>query len=297
MTALRFHTLDVFTDRPFGGNPLAVVLGGDGLSGAQMQRIAREFNLSETVFLLEATRSDAMSRVRIFTPFEELPFAGHPIVGTACLLALIGLVPPGSVVDFGLEAGIGCVPLHVDHREEIPYAELTTAVMPSFVGEPPASAYLADLLGLQPEDLAFGSEAPRVASCGMPVLLAPLRAPELLAGIEVDHARLPSMLKAAGARNLYIYARGYEGELKARMFMPGIGEDPATGAAAAALAGRLASESAQADGRLRWTIQQGVEMGRPSDIRASADKVGGAVTAVRVGGRAVRVMEGVLHAS
>lgn len=294
---LRFHTLDVFTQTPYGGNPLAVVLGGDELSSAQMQRIAREFNLSETVFLLAATHPEAMSRVRIFTPYEELPFAGHPIVGTACLLAIIGVVPPGNELRFGLEAGVGVVPLRVDHARELPYAELTTAVLPSFEGRAPSANALAALLGLQVGDIGHGSEQARVASCGMPVLLVPLRAPELLAGIEVDFARLPALLREAGAKNVYVYARGYEGEIRARMFMPGIGEDPATGAAAAALAGRLASESPEAEGTLRWKILQGVEMGRPSELYGSADKVAGAVTAVRVGGHAVRLMEGVLHAS
>lgn len=296
MNPLRFHTLDVFTDAPYGGNPLAVVLGAEALTTAQMQRIAREFNLSETVFLLEATRGGAMSRVRIFTPHEELPFAGHPIVGTACLLAMIGLVPPGNELCFALEAGIGLVPVRVDHHEELPYAELTTAVLPSFEGQAPETEPLAAVLGLQAQDLGFGAEGPRVASCGMPVLLVPLRAPELLAGVEVDFARLPALLRAAGAKNVYLYARGYEGELRTRMFMPGIGEDPATGAAAAALAGRLASEAAQTEGTLRWKIAQGVEMGRPSEIHISADKTLGAVCAVRVGGYAVRVMEGMLHA-
>lgn len=294
---LRFHTLDVFTELPYGGNPLAVVLGGDELSGPQMQRIAREFNLSETVFLLPANHSEAMSRVRIFTPYEELPFAGHPIVGTACLLAVIGVVPPGNELRFGLEAGVGLVPVRVDHARELPYAELTTAMLPSFDGQAPPTSELAALLGLQPGDIGCGQEAPRVASCGMPVLLVPLRVPELLAGIETDFARLPVLLNRAGARNVYAYARGYDGELRARMFMPGIGEDPATGAAAAALAGRLASESLQADGTLRWKILQGVEMGRPSELYVSADKAAGAVIAVRVGGHAVRLMEGVLHAS
>lgn len=296
MTPLRFHTLDVFTDTPYGGNPLAVVLGGDALDTVQMQRIAREFNLSETVFLLDATRSDAMSRLRIFTPQEELPFAGHPIVGTGCLLAMIGLVPPGNEFRFALEAGIGLVPMRVDHREELPYAELSTAVLPSFEGQPPDQAELATALGLHAQDLGFDSEAPQIASCGMPVLLVPIRAPELLAGVDVDFARLPTLLRAAGAKNVYVYARGYEGEIRARMFMPGIGEDPATGAAAAALAGRLASESAQAEGTLRWTILQGAEMGRPSEIHASADKSAGTVRTVRIGGHAVRVMEGLLHA-
>lgn len=293
---LRYHILDVFTDTPFGGNPLAVVLGADALQGAQMQRIAREFNLSETVFILPATDTESMSRLRIFTPFEELPFAGHPMVGAGCLLAQLGLVPAGSELSFAFEVGIGAVPMVARHADSLPYAELTVTRPPRFDGQAPDDDVLAAALRLRTEDLGYGDERPRVASCGLPTLLVPLRSPEAMAGIDVDVSALAALLAGTGARNLYVYARGYEGELRARMFMPGLGEDPATGSAAAALAGRLASESQDGEGTLEWTVLQGVEMGRPSRIRIAADRRGGQVSAVRVGGTSVRIMEGMLHA-
>lgn len=292
---LRFHTLDVFTRQAFGGNPLAVVLGGDELDAAQMQRIAREFGLSDTVFVLAATQPGALSRLRIFTPFEELPFAGHPIVGAACALATIGVLPRGDEVQIALEAGIGLVPVCVRHTPDVPYAELSLTRPPAFASAPPDTDIGASL-GLDAGDIGCGAERPRVASCGLPTLLVPLRAPEQLAGIEPDPARLAATLTGSGARNLYAYARGYEGELRARMFMPGLGEDPATGSAAAALAARLADDSALPDGRLDWKIVQGLEMGRRSELFVSAERAGGRVGAVRVGGHALRIMEGVLHA-
>lgn len=293
--ALRFHTLDVFTDQPYGGNPLAVVFGGDALETAQMQRVAREFNLSETVFVLPPTQAGALHRLRIFTPAVELPFAGHPTVGTACLLAELGLAPKGAEAAFALEEGLGLVPIHVRRTPGEPiYAELTTARLPEY-GPAVDAAAIAGFSGLDPADLASGAEQPRSASCGMPFVLVPLRAPELLAAIDFDAAAARRALAGAWARQLYFYARGYEGELRARMFAPdmGIAEDPATGAAAAALAGALGSEAA-ADGRHEWVIHQGVEMGRPSRLYASAERAGGAVTAVRVGGHSVPMSDGTL---
>lgn len=294
---LRFHTLDVFTETTFGGNPLAVVLGGETLDGAQMQLIAREFNLSETVFVLPSTRKDCLHRVRIFTPTKELPFAGHPTVGTACLLADLRLAPQGTAVSFALEEGVGPVPVRVcRNREDQLYAELTTAKLPEYGPPPPDRAALAQALGLSPEDIGGGDELPRSASCGMPFLLVPLRAPELLAAIDVDAVRLRTLLENYWAHEVYVYARGYEGELRARMFAPGLGipEDPATGGAAVALAGALGME-ATGDGRHEWLIHQGVEMGRPSQLHISVDREQGRVTAVRVGGYAVAVSEGLLR--
>lgn len=295
MHELRFLTFDVFTDQAFGGNPLAVVFGGDGLAEAQMQRIAREFNLSETVFILQGSLPEATLRVRIFTPTEELPFAGHPIVGAACALVQMGMVPPDSRLRIAIETGSGLVPVEIHALGEAPYAELTTAQLPQFGDRAPHAAAIADVLGLAPRDIGFEHESPRIASCGLPMLLVPLRAPEVLAGIEADRARVGALLADCDARGLYVYARGYEGDLRTRMFHPTIGEDPATGSAAAALAGRLATESNRADGTLVWNIVQGAEMGRPSAIRASADKTQGAVTAVRFGGRAVHIMKGHLN--
>ncbi|WP_028081264.1 PhzF family phenazine biosynthesis protein [Solimonas soli] len=290
---LRFHTLDVFTTEPFGGNPLAVLFGGDALSTAQMQRIAREFNLSETVFVLPPTRSDALHRVRIFTPGRELPFAGHPTVGAAALLAELGLAPKGAEVPFMLEEGVGPVPVRVRRVPGEPiYAELSVAQLPQY-GEAPDAAAIARVLGLDAADLHSNGEGPRAVSCGLPFVLVPLKAPELLAAVDFDAAAARALLAGGWAQQFYIYARGYEGELRARMFAPdlGIPEDPATGSAAAALAGALGSE-ASGDGTLQWLIHQGVEMGRPSLLHASAERSGGRLTAVRVGGHSVLMTDG-----
>lgn len=296
--SLRFHTLDVFTQSAYGGNPLAVVLGGDQLQTAQMQRIAREFNLSETVFVLAPTQSEALHRLRIFTPFKELPFAGHPTIGAATLLAELGLTPKGADIRFTLEEGVGLVPVLVRMTPgEASYAELSTAQPPQFAPGPDA-ATLAPLLGLDSQDLAGtsadgGREQPRIASCGNPFILVPLRSPELLAAIDFDPSGARKALAGAAARALYVYARGYEGELRTRMFAPelGVPEDPATGSAAVALGAALAAE-ASADGLYEWRIHQGLEMGRPSLLHVAAERSAGQVTAVRVGGHSVRIAEG-----
>lgn len=293
---LAFHTLDVFTKLRFGGNALAVVLDADSLDQRRMQHIAREFNLSETVFVQRPTQAGALCSARIFTPERELPFAGHPTIGTACLLAELGLVPPGDEVSFILEEGIGPVAVRV-RRGDVPFAEFTAAQLPEFGPPPPSAETLAALLGLETGDIGYRGEQARSASCGMPFILVPLRAPESLAAIALDLSAFRRMLTGAWATQVLVYARGYEGEIRARMFAPllGVTEDPATGAAAAALAGRLASEHPEMAGTLSWTIHQGLEMGRPGTLFAHADKQAGQVVAVRVGGHAVRVSEGLVH--
>ncbi|WP_093288960.1 PhzF family phenazine biosynthesis protein [Solimonas aquatica] len=293
---LRFHTLDVFTSALHGGNPLAVVFGGDGLSKAQQQRVAREFNLSETVFVLPATVPQAAHRLRIYTPARELPFAGHPTVGTACLLAELGLVSGQGEFEFLLEEGVGLVPLRVRLTPGEPaYAELTAAKLPEYGPPAPPAEALAEVLGLDPAVIGTRSEQPRQVSCGLPFVLVPLAAPEQLAAIDFNAQRARELLAGGWAGELYVYAYGYEGELRARMFAPGlgIGEDPATGSAAAALAGALASE-AQQDGELRWELHQGVEMNRPSLLSLRAERRQGHVQSVHVGGYSVRVSEGQL---
>lgn len=291
-----YSLLDVFTEQPYTGNPLAVVLNADALKTAQMQAIAREFNLSETVFLQSPRVNNGLVHARIFTPAKELPFAGHPTVGAACLLSLIGSAPQGEDVSFVIEEGIGPVPVRVRRApDRAAYAELTAAQLPEF-GEAPAETDAAATLGLDPADLGSEGERVRAVSCGMPFVLVPVRSPEVLAGVDLDIAAWRRALSGRWAEQLYVYTRGYEGELRARMFAPamGIPEDPATGAAAAALAGALASDSPVVEGRLHWVIHQGVEMGRPSQLHISAERAGSAVTAVRVGGYAVRVAEGTL---
>ncbi|MES0875229.1 PhzF family phenazine biosynthesis protein [Sinimarinibacterium thermocellulolyticum] len=294
---LAYCILDVFTERPYTGNPLAVVLDADELQTAQMQAIAREFNLSETVFLQSPRAEQALARARIFTPAKELPFAGHPTVGAACLLSLIGKAPQGEDVSFVIEQGVGPVPVRVRRApDRAAYAELTAAQLPEFASEVPDDAVIARILGIDVANLGSNGERVRAVSCGVPFVLVPVRTPEVLAGIDLDVASWRRALAGAWAQALYVYTRGYEGELRARMFAPamGIAEDPATGSAAAALAGALASDSPIVDGRLHWVIHQGVEMGRPSQLHISAERAGAAVTAVRVGGFAVRIAEGTL---
>lgn len=298
---LPYAIFDVFTDQPLSGNPLAVVQNADGLGSARMQAIAREFNLAETVFLQTPTvntgGANALMRVRIFTPMRELPFAGHPTVGTACFLAEQGLAPAGDDQRIVLELGIGPVAVRLRRAQGRPvYAELTAAVAPEYGPTRPTAEAVAAMLGLDAADLVSHGETVRTASCGLPFVLVPLRQPELLSAIDLDATLMQRGLAGQWSQQLYVYARGYEGELRARMFAPdlGIPEDPATGGAAVALAGALAMESPITEGRLDWVIHQGVEMGRPSQLHISADRAGGAVTAVRVGGYAVRVAEGQL---
>ena len=289
---LAFYTLDVFTDTPFAGNPLAVVLDADGLSTAQMQRLASEFNLSETVFVQKATQTGADVRVRIFTPATELPFAGHPTIGTACLLAELGALPP-QAARIVLQENVGLVPVRLQRAGDAPwFGQLTAAKAPETRALDFDAAALPGVLGVDAEAIT----AVRLASCGNPFALVTLRQPEVLQGIDFDASAARRLLAHSWGHALYVVATGYEGEWRARMFAPdlGVSEDPATGSAAVAFAGAMALDALARgeQGELAWTIHQGVEMGRPSLLQASARIADGAVAAVRVGGHAVRVSEG-----
>ncbi len=300
MTQLRFYTLDVFTDRPYTGNPLAVVLEADGVSDAQMQTIAREFNLSETVFVQQASQDAALVKLRIFTPARELPFAGHPTVGAACLLADLMLAQASNEIEFVLEENVGPVPVKVRRGPGIPpFAQLTTARLPEYGAPAPGIGEIAKALGLPENEIIRDKDKPRVASCGVPFLLVPVTDMAALSRVRLDAAACNALLHTCGAGGAFLYTDDTEHEdanIRARMFAPemGIAEDPATGGAAVALAGALAMEHASPDGQLAWLIEQGVEMGRPSLLYTEADKRDGKVTAVRVGGNAVRVSEGSL---
>ncbi len=289
---LPFHTLDVFTDLAFAGNPLAVVLEADGLNSAQMQQLAREFNLSETVFVLKSTRTDADVRVRIFTPVTELPFAGHPTVGTACLLADLGWLPR-EVTRIVLEENVGLVPVRLLQQADQPwFGELTTAKSPELREADFDVGALPAVLGID----AAAITSVRLASCGNPFVVVTVRQPEVLQGIDFDATAARRLLANSWGHAIYIVAKGYEGEWRTRMFAPDLGvtEDPATGSAAVAFAGALALDALARgeQGELAWTLHQGVEMGRPSLLQASASIAEGKVVAVRVGGHAVRVSEG-----
>jgi trans-2,3-dihydro-3-hydroxyanthranilate isomerase len=296
----QFYTADVFTNRQFGGNPLAVLTDARGLSSAAMQQIAREFNLSETVFVLPPDDPTHTRRLRIFTPGAELPFAGHPTVGTAYILAEIGALDlsanPTRIV---FEEGVGPVPVTIQLEEGRPVsAQLTAARLPSTGAPPPPAADLASMLGLELHDIRQDHYAPEaVASGGTPFTIIPLASRTALARAKLRLDLWERLLANSWAPEVYPICFDPElpgSDLRVRMFAPAIGiaEDPATGAAATALGGYLAARAAQRDGTLAWVVEQGFEMCRPSILNVEADKANGKLTAVRVGGQAVLVSEG-----
>jgi trans-2,3-dihydro-3-hydroxyanthranilate isomerase len=306
---LRYVTADVFTGRQFGGNPLAVVLDARGLTADEMLAVTREFNYSESTFVLPAERGGA-ARVRIFTPGGEVPFAGHPTVGTAHVLFATGALAPGAGAEttIVLEEQVGDVAVRVRFDggaeaaptggREPSFAELTAAEAPT-ERDAPESALLAAALGLEPGDLLGGDYAPRMASCGLPFVLVPVRDRGAVARARVRHEAWERALPpGAWTRELMVFAMdGERADVRARVFVPGLSvpEDPATGSANAALGGYLARRTPRLDAALAWTVEQGIEMGRPSLLHVSADKRGGEVAAVRVGGRAVVVSAGTLY--
>jgi trans-2,3-dihydro-3-hydroxyanthranilate isomerase len=294
-SSFEYHVLDVFTEQRLAGNPLAVVMAADALDSERMQSIAREFNLSETVFVLKP-RHGADARVRIFTTSHELPFAGHPTVGSACLLAELGVFKSGEQIDVVLEEEVGPVPVRIRRETgRAAYAQLTTAVLPSFGPALASIVDLAALLGLNPADIETATDQPRGASCGVRFNLVPLRSIAALSRARLQPPLLERLGSASWSSSFYLYCDdAAPGTLRARMYSAdlGIGEDPATGSAAAALCGHLADRSSSLSGTLRWSIRQGVEMQRPSLIEIEADKRSGQISAVRVGGHAVRVASG-----
>ncbi len=300
----QFYTADIFTTRRFGGNPLAVFPEAGGLEGAQMQRIAREFNLSETVFVFPPADPAHTRRLRIFTPGKELAFAGHPTVGAAHVLAEIGAIAlddnPTRIV---FEEGAGPVKVDIGVRDGRPvFAQLSSPQPPEFGPDPPPAAAIAAMLSLRADDLMDSPFTPQAVSCGTPFLFVPVRDRACLKRARLDLARWESVLASFWGPSVFLFTFDAEGEgadLRARMFAPamGIPEDPATGSAAAAIAGYLGTRNRKPSGTLRWVIEQGVEIGRPSILEVEADKAEGRITAVRVGGASVRVSEGVMEVS
>jgi trans-2,3-dihydro-3-hydroxyanthranilate isomerase len=293
----RFATADVFTDRRFGGNPLAVLLDARGLSDEQMAAVTREFNLSETVFVLPPDDPRHTRKLRIFTPARELPFAGHPTVGTAYLLAALGEIPlAGEETAIVFEEGVGPVAVRLLAPGGVPaFAELTAARPPELSPSPAGGAALAAALSLAPEDLGGWAE-PQVVSCGTPFLYLPLRDRAALARARVRIDRWEAL--ASPVSEIYLVTRDPElagSHLRARMLAPEMGiEDPATGAAVTALGGYLGVRES-ADGTYRWLVEQGFEMGRPSLLHLTVERRGGEITEIRVGGAAVAVSEGTIE--
>lgn len=291
---IAFHTLDVFTETPFVGNPLAVVLGADSLTTAQMQTIAREFNLSETIFVMAPRDPAHSAKVRIFFPTAEIPFAGHPTIGCAILLAEAAHRGDFSTT-ITLEEEAGLVPVTVSRQGGRIIAELTAPVLPYPAGGTPDAALLAAALDLGPEDL--GPHAPGVHEGGPRYLYAPLASLAALARARVVEPHWSRLIAAHGVDSAYLYAKGGDCDYRARLFSPtaGVPEDPATGSASAILAAQLLANGAVPDGTTRLTLHQGVEMGRPSILRLTIAAAGGALAAVRIAGSAVRIGEGRLR--
>jgi trans-2,3-dihydro-3-hydroxyanthranilate isomerase len=290
-----FYTLDVFAGQALAGNPLAVVLDTAGLDGARMQAIAREFNLSETVFVAEDQRT-----LRIFTPGRELPFAGHPTIGTAVLL---GLLDPGLTA-LVLREGIGPVPctmrvLGDGHG----HASFVVPSLPERVGDLPDTAILAEGLGLEAADIGLPHHAPAIWSAGNPFRFVPLRDRAAVTRARPNGEAFERAFGSPndGFTNAFVYCAeplDPANRFHARMFAPAVGvpEDPATGSAAASFAGVFVASERPGDGTHDFTIEQGDAMGRPSRIAVSLDVADGSLSQARIGGEAAIVSEGYLRA-
>ncbi|NGQ89801.1 PhzF family phenazine biosynthesis protein [Rhodobacter sp. HX-7-19] len=290
---LEFRTLDVFTARPFTGNPLAVVLGADGLTTAQMQTIAREFNLSETIFVMAPRNAAHRARVRIFFPTAEIPFAGHPTIGCAVLLAGMDAGPGDFEAHLVLEEEAGLVPVTVWRRGGVTEAEFTAPVIPHGT-EGRVHGALADALGLAAGEIGFGAHRPGIWQGGPRFLYVPVASLDVLARAGPMQPHWDAVMAAAGVDSAYLYTPGADCDFRARMFSPtaGIPEDPATGSATAILAAQLMASGALRDGETRFHLRQGVEMGRASDLWMTVEVAAGAIRAVRIRGAAVPLSDG-----
>lgn len=289
----RFVTVDVFTDRRFGGNPLAVVLDAQGLSQAQMQRIAREFNYAETTFVLPPADPAHTAQVRIFTPMSEIPFAGHPNIGTAFVLAREGFADGDTLV---FEEVAGLVPLRLLRDDGAVSGAELTAPQPLQVGRDVAPRDVAACVGLTEADVRTALHAPVVASVGLAFVFAELHGIEALNRAAPDVGTFRRCMPLDAAEGLFLYtADPADAAVRhARMFAPldGILEDPATGSANAALAGLLASLRPEPEGVFSFTVHQGEAMGRPSLLQSVAEKQGGTVRRITVGGGCVSMFRG-----
>jgi trans-2,3-dihydro-3-hydroxyanthranilate isomerase len=295
---MRYFTADIFTTTRFGGNQLAVLPDARGLTDEQMLAITREFNYSESTFVFPPDDPAHTRRVRIFTPGGEVPFAGHPTVGTAFVLAAIGEVSlTGPETRIVLEEKVGPVPVTISAKDGQPtFCQFSVAKLPE-VGPPlPSRADLAACLSIEERDLLDGAWMPQIVSCGLEFAFVPVRDRSVVAKSRIHLETWERHLANTLGQMVMIFAMdaGEKGhDVRARMFAPGfnVPEDPATGSACAALGGYLAARSRR-DGTQRWVVEQGYEMGRPSLIEVEADRSDGKITGVRVGGSSVLVCDG-----
>jgi trans-2,3-dihydro-3-hydroxyanthranilate isomerase len=289
---LRYHTVDVFTRTRFGGNPLAVVLGADGLTAEQMQAVAREFNYSETSFVLRPSDPRHTAEVRIFTPTVEVPFAGHPNVGTAFVLASAGVA--GMRDEFIFEEKAGLVPARIIREgERVKHVQLA-APQPLRIGQAFDAGAVAECLSLTTADVLCDRHPPRVASVGLPFVVVEVANRQAVARAKANKAGFTKVLPGDGADAIYLYCRELDErdgavDFTARMFAPfdNLPEDPATGSATAATCALLASLEGEAS--RRFEVAQGIDMGRPSLIAIEVTP-----EAVLIEGACIPVMSGQL---
>lgn len=295
----RYYICDVFTGTRFAGNPLAVLPDASGLSDQQMQQIATEFGFSESTFVFppEATQT---RKVRIFTPTKEIPFAGHPNIGTAFVLAAAGEFGPiDSATTVVFEELAGLVTVTIERRGDLIWCELAAPERLS-LGKTISPEILATAVSLQPADVLTRAHPPQVASVGLPFVVAELKDLAVLGQARPRTGGFEALESLGVPPDVLLYVKsaiaGFD--IRARMFAPGdrVPEDPATGSANCALAGLLTHLDQNPDGRFSWRIGQGIEMGRPSVLEARTEKRGGEVTGVWIGGTSVLVSEGWVEA-
>ena len=299
----RYAVLDVFTDTALAGNPLAVVFDSDGLDTERMQAIAREFNLSETVFVTAPENPAHSAAIRIFTPGRELPFAGHPTVGTAVVLGMERLGGNGGMdAIVVLEETVGAVRCAVSQSNGGHFAEFDLPKLPEQLAIDLDEAGIAAALGLGPHEIGFENHTITAWSAGVPYICVPVRGLDAVAKVSVTSEDWLALDLLGGGLHVapYIYCRDTvhnDAGFHARMLAPwdGIPEDPATGSAAAAFIGAVVHFDKPRVGLHRFVVEQGLEMGRPSFIHVEVDMEGGAIAGARIGGHAVVVARGTLE--
>lgn len=293
----RYYICDVFTETRFGGNQLAVLPAAQGLTSTQMQQIAREFNFSETTFVLPP-ESGHTRRVRIFTPTTEVPFAGHPNIGTAFVLTVTGEIPVHSSTTVTFEEKAGLVPITIEATQGASIRCELEAPEPLSLGKTITAEQMASIVSLTADDIVTDTHAPQMASVGLPFVFSELRDRDALKRARVKVDALDGLVAEGITPDVHLYTHSAdEFDIRARMFAPldGVPEDPATGSATCALVGLLAHYKEARSGSFKWRVAQGVEMGRPSVLDARAEKHEGEVSATWVGGVCVMVSEGMIE--
>ena len=294
----KYYICDVFTAKRFGGNPLAVLTDAEGLTAEQMQQIAREFNFSESTFVFPPEKGNTR-KVRIFTPSTEVPFAGHPNIGTAFILASAGIIEEiFDTTEIVFEEKAGLVPVTLQKLHDGSFWCELQAPEKISIGKTISTELLASAISLPHDKIITDIHPPQVVSVGLPFLIAEL---EDKSALEKASVNLEGFNKLAGqgiTPAVHIYTRSNdEFDIRARMFAPfdGVPEDPATGSANCALGGLLAHYDEARSGNFEWRISQGAEMGRPSLLKTRAEKKDGTVISTWIGGSCVMVSEGMIY--